>query len=97
MFIYYSARQVRHRDYKGPDFFVVKNVDDVRDRPCWIVWEEDGRFPNVIVELLPPITAQADLGSKKQLCEQTFKTPEYFPIHAACRAGSLAGISLMNH
>jgi len=96
MFIYYSARQVRNRYYyKGPDFFVIRNVDGVKDRPCWIVWEEDGRFPNVIVELLPPITAQADLGSKKQLCEQTFKTPEYFCCDPDTR--SLQGWRLGRH
>jgi len=95
MFIYYSARQVRNRDYKGPDFFVVKNVDGVKDRPCWIVWEEDGRFPNVIVELLSPTTAPADLGSKKQLYEQTFKTPEYFCCDPDTR--SLQGWRLGRH
>jgi Uma2 family endonuclease len=77
MFIYYSLRQARNRDYKGPDFFVVKNVE-FRDRKSWITWEEDGRLPNVIVELQSPTTAAADLGSKKDLYEQTFKTPEYF-------------------
>jgi hypothetical protein len=29
MFIYFSAEQVRSRDYRGPDFFVVKGVDGV--------------------------------------------------------------------
>ena len=77
MFLYYSMQQVRSRHYKGPDFFVVKNVDG-KNRPVWIVWEENSRFPNVIVELLSPTTADADLGSKKDLYEQTFKTPEYF-------------------
>lgn len=78
MFVYYSLRQARNRDYKGPDFFVVKNVDGAKDRPSWIVWEEDGRFPDVIVELLSPTTADTDLGSKKDLYERTFKTPEYY-------------------
>src|SRR5438876_5058676 len=78
MFVYYSMQQVRNRDYKGPDFFVVKNVDGVKDRPCWIVWEENSRFPDVIVELLSPTTADADLGAKKHLYERTFKTPEYY-------------------
>src|SRR5205809_7301519 len=39
MFLYYSVQQVRNRDYKGPDFFVVKNVDGSKSRPAWIVWE----------------------------------------------------------
>src|SRR5712692_4571796 len=78
MFIYYSLKQVRNKEYKGPDFFVVKEVDGAHDRPAWIVWEEDGRLPDVIVELLSPSTAAADLGEKKDLYERRFKTPEYF-------------------
>ena len=78
MFIYYSLKQVRNKEYKGPDFFVVKEVDGAHDRAAWIVWEEDGRFPNAIVELLSPSTAEADFGEKKDLYERRFKTPEYF-------------------
>lgn len=78
MFLYYSARQVKERSYKGPDFFLVKSTDGQRLRKSWIVWEEDGRYPNLIVELLSPTTAAADLGPKKELYERTFKTPEYF-------------------
>jgi Uma2 family endonuclease len=85
MFVYYSMQQVRSREYKGPDVFVVKNVDGERDRRAWIVWEENSRFPNVIVELLSPSTAAEDLGSKKDLYEQTFKTPEYFCYDPATR------------
>lgn len=78
MFIYYSARQIRQRDYKGPDFFLVSPTDGQRLRQAWIVWEEDGQYPNLIVELLSPSTAAADLGSKKDLYKRKFKTPEYF-------------------
>jgi len=78
MLLYYSARQARQRDYKGPDFFVVKPTDGQRLRKAWIVWEEDGQYPNLIVELLSPTTADADLGPKKDLYERRFKTPEYF-------------------
>jgi Uma2 family endonuclease len=94
MFLYYSMQQVRNRDYKGPDFFVVKNVDG-KGRPVWIVWEENSRFPNVIVELLSRTTAAADLGSKKDLYEQTFKTPEYFCYDPETR--TLQGWRLGHH
>lgn len=80
MFVYYSLDQVRNRDYKGPDFFVVKGVDGTRLRSSWIVWQEGGRYPDVIIELLSPTTATEDLGSKKNLYEQVFKTFEYFCI-----------------
>jgi len=78
MFIYFSFEQVRNRDYRGPDFFVVKGVDGTQDRGAWVVWEEEGRYPNVIVELSSPSTLEIDLGPKKVLYEKTFRTPEYF-------------------
>ncbi len=78
MFIYFSLAQVRNKDYRGPDFFVVKDTDGTRDRKSWVVWNEDGQYPDVIVELASPSTMKMDLGFKKNLYEQTFRTPEYF-------------------
>ena len=83
MFIYFSMEQVRNRDYRGPDFFVVKNVDGRRDRDAWIVWEEEGRYPNLIIELASPSTIETDLGEKKALYEKSFRTPEYFVYNPA--------------
>jgi hypothetical protein len=81
MFVYYSLEQARNRDYKGPDFFVVKGVDRSRQRRSWIVWQEGGRYPDVIIELLSPTTIEEDLGPKKDLYEQVFKTFEYFCVN----------------
>ncbi|MEQ8754258.1 MAG: Uma2 family endonuclease [Coleofasciculus sp. G1-WW12-02] len=78
MFIYYSSEQVRNRDFRGPDFFVVLNVDGTQERLGWVVWEENGRYPDVIVELMSPSTAAVDLGVKKDIYEQIFRTPDYF-------------------
>jgi len=78
MFIYYSLQQARSREYRGPDFFVVKDVDGSYMRDSWIVWEEGGRYPDVIIELLSPSTAHQDKGVKKRLYERTFRTPEYY-------------------
>ncbi|MEH2456431.1 Uma2 family endonuclease [Nostoc sp.] len=78
MFIYYSSTQVRNRDFRGPDFFVVLNVDSNNSRLGWVVWEENGRYPDVIVELMSPSTAAIDKGIKKNLYEQTFRTSDYF-------------------
>jgi Uma2 family endonuclease len=78
MFVYYSLQQVQRQDYKGPDFFVVKDVDGSYVRPCWVAWREGGRLPDVIVELLSPSTRSVDLGAKKALYERVFRTREYF-------------------
>ncbi|MGQ4807010.1 hypothetical protein NKDENANG_00348 [Candidatus Entotheonellaceae bacterium PAL068K] len=83
MFVYYSLQQALNRNYKGPDFFVVLGVDGTRARRSWIAWEEDGRYPDVIVELLSPTTAAEDLGAKKDLYEGIFKTSEYFCVDPA--------------
>jgi Uma2 family endonuclease len=78
MFLYYSDEQVRNRDYKGPDFFFVDGVDGKRPRGSWVVWLEDGRYPDLIMELLSKTTAKHDRTTKKKLYERTFHTPEYF-------------------
>lgn len=78
MFIYYSLEQAKKLNYRGPDFFFVKAVKGKKKRKFWVVWEEDGRYPDVIIELLSPSTARTDLTTKKQLYERTFHTHEYF-------------------
>jgi Uma2 family endonuclease len=80
MFVYYCLEQARTRSYRGPDFFVVLGVDGRRPRRSWIVWQEGGRYPDIIVELLSPTTKTEDLGPKKDLYEQVFRTTEYFCV-----------------
>ncbi|MCX8119982.1 MAG: Uma2 family endonuclease [Oscillatoriaceae bacterium SKW80] len=75
--IYYSPRQRKSEDFRGPDFFVVLGTER-RPRSSWVVWEEDGKYPNVIVELLSESTAQTDKNFKKQLYQDIFRTPDYF-------------------
>jgi Uma2 family endonuclease len=78
MFVYYSRTQAKNRDFRGPDFFVVLDVDGSKSRQGWVVWDEEGRYPDVIVELLSQSTAEVDKGEKKQLYERVFKTPNYY-------------------
>jgi Uma2 family endonuclease len=78
MFLYYSAAQVKNKDFRGPDFFVVLDVDRTQDRKYWAIWEEGGKYPDVIIELMSDSTAAIDTGEKKQLYERTFKTADYF-------------------
>jgi Uma2 family endonuclease len=76
MFIYYSAAQLKNQDFKGPDFFAVLDVPKV-ERKSWVVWEE-GKTPDVIVELLSESTANYDKTSKKQIYQDQMRVPEYF-------------------
>jgi Uma2 family endonuclease len=75
--IYYSPRQRKSEDFRGPDFFVVLGTER-KTRKSWAVWEEDGKYPNVIVEILSPKTAETDKGFKKRLYQNTFRTYDYF-------------------
>jgi Uma2 family endonuclease len=75
--IYFSRQQLKHRDFRGPDFFLVK--DTTREpRNSWVVWEEDGRYPDLIIELLSDSTAKVDRTTKLDLYAERFHTPEYF-------------------
>ena len=75
--IYFSRQQLRNRDFRGPDFFLVKQTDG-RSRKSWVVWEEDGKYPDLIIELLSDTTADIDRNFKKSLYQNQFRTPEYF-------------------
>ncbi|NJL85799.1 MAG: Uma2 family endonuclease [Leptolyngbyaceae cyanobacterium SM1_1_3] len=75
--IYFSREQLKSRDFRGPDFFLVKQTQK-RPRRSWVVWEEGGQYPDLIIELLSPATAQADRTLKKSLYQDRFRTPEYF-------------------
>ncbi len=75
--IYYSARKLKSEDFRGPDFFVVLDTEK-RPRKSWMVWEEDGKYPNLIIELLSYSTANKDRGLKKQIYQDIFRTPNYF-------------------
>jgi len=75
--IYYSPRQRKSENFRGPDFFVVLGTYRA-PRKSWVIWEEDGKYPNVIVEILSPKTADTDRGLKKQIYQDIFRTPDYF-------------------
>jgi Uma2 family endonuclease len=49
-FIYYSPHQIRKNDFRGPDVFVVLNAK-IKKRKSWVMWEEDGRLPDVVIEV----------------------------------------------
>ncbi len=78
--IYYSEDRITTREFRGPDFFVVLGCSN-RPRRSWMLWVEAGKYPNVIVELLSNSTARVDRTTKKELYQDTFRTPEYFWFH----------------
>jgi len=75
--IYFSREQLKSRDFRGPDFFLI-NQTEKKPRRSWVVWEEGGQYPDLIIELLSPAIAQVDRTLKKTLYQDRFRTPEYF-------------------
>jgi Uma2 family endonuclease len=78
--VYYNAKQIKKRDFRGPDVFVVLGVEK-RDRRSWAIWEEGGMYPNVVIELLSNSTATVDRGAKKKLYQDVWRVPNYFWFH----------------
>ena len=76
MFVYYSTQQARNQDFKGPDFFAVLDVPK-RERKSWVIWEE-GKGPDVVIELLSISTAMRDKTEKKQIYQDRLRVPEYY-------------------
>ena len=75
--VYNSATQTKKRDFRGPDIFIVLDVEQ-RDRRSWTLWEEGGKYPNVVIELLSSSTAVVDRTTKKVLYQNVWRLPEYF-------------------
>jgi Uma2 family endonuclease len=77
MFLYFSEAQSRKNDFRGPDVFVV--LDTIkRERKSWVVWEENGRTPNVVIELLSPSTERVDRGEKMKIYARVLRVPAYY-------------------
>lgn len=75
--VYYSREQLKSRDFRGPDLFVVTGVAK-HLRNSWVIWEEGGKYPDLIIELLSDSTADIDRVIKRELYAERFRTPEYF-------------------
>jgi Uma2 family endonuclease len=75
--IYYKSPQPKSEEFRGADFFVVLGTER-KPRKSWVVWEEDGKYPNMVVELLSDTTAATEKNFKKQIYQDIFRTPDYF-------------------
>ncbi|MBI2759882.1 MAG: Uma2 family endonuclease [Chloroflexi bacterium] len=76
MFVHYQVERAKSAQFKGPDLFVVLGTH-AGDRLSWVVWEE-GKGPDIVIELLSRTTARNDRGEKKRVYEQELRVPEYF-------------------
>lgn len=76
MFLYFSAEQARKNDFRGPDVFVVLGTDD-HERKSWVVWEENGTTPDVVIELTSKSTEHIDRGEKMKIYAEQLKVAIY--------------------
>ncbi|MBK1988270.1 Uma2 family endonuclease [Sphaerospermopsis aphanizomenoides BCCUSP55] len=76
MFVYYSLAQLKNQNFRGPDFFAVLDVPKT-ERLSWVVWEE-GKSPDVVIELLSESTAKNDKNEKKLIYQNQMRVSEYF-------------------
>jgi Uma2 family endonuclease len=102
-FIYYDPLQAqfiknnppyKYDKYKGPDYFYVKEADPHKKRESWVAWEENWKYPNVILEVLSKTTEKVDKGPKKNTYQDIFRTPDYFLYDP--KTEKLEGYSLCN-
>jgi Uma2 family endonuclease len=64
------------RRHISPDVFVVRGVPK-HDRPNYLVWEE-GKGPEIVIELTSSTTRREDLDKKFKLYRDTLRVKEYF-------------------
>jgi Uma2 family endonuclease len=80
--------------FRGPDAFVVRGVEG-HEREAWMAWEENGRLPDLVLELLSPSTAKVDYGEKKRLYQDVFKSSDYFLYEP--RSELVDGYRMLDH
>jgi Uma2 family endonuclease len=73
---YFSAEQARGFTFRAPDVMLFLGAED-RLRKSWVVWEEGGKGPDVVIELLSDKTRKNDLGPKRDTYA-SLRIPEYF-------------------
>jgi Uma2 family endonuclease len=90
---YFSDLQVKNKDFRAPDGLVVLGVEP-RERQGWIVWQEGGRYPDLVVEMMSPSTREVDLGKKLATYTNVWRVREYLALdlesgelHAFLRRG----------
>jgi Uma2 family endonuclease len=91
--VYYNEQQLKQRDFLGPDIFIVLGAEK-KDRRSWAIWEEGGKYPNVVIELLSGSTVTVDKGTKKQLYQEVWRVPNYYWFHPETM--EFAGFSLVH-
>ena len=93
-FVYYGYNVAnKTSQVLGPDFYVVMG-GEARGQKKWVIWEEGGRMPSLVVELVSPSTEARDRGEKFLIYRDVLKTKDYFLFNSD--TGRLEGFHLLN-
>ncbi|NJM11159.1 MAG: Uma2 family endonuclease [Synechococcaceae cyanobacterium SM1_2_3] len=76
MFVYFALEQTRGLHVRGPDVLIVLDVPK-GERKSWVVWEQ-GKAPDVVIELLSDSTRETDKTMKKKIYLEQLRIPEYY-------------------
>ncbi len=90
--VFYDPQKRVTLNFRGTDFYVVLGAEK-RDRKSWMLWKEQGKYPNVVIELLSDSTAKVDRTTKKTLYQDTWRVMDYFLFHPFTQ--ELQGFSLV--
>ena len=71
----------------------MRDVDGTKPRDSWVVWQEDGRYPDLVVEFISSSTRQKDVERNVGFYAQVFRVPEYFWFDR--RSGELVGYRMV--
>ena len=66
MFLYYALDEARKPRFVGPDVMVMLGVEPV-ERKSWVVWQENDKGPDVVIELLSETSKKIDKEKKPWL------------------------------
>lgn len=72
-----GKKVIRKHRFRGPDVIIVLGARKVPRRRSWVA-ENEGKYPDVIVEVLSTSTKKNDQVRKKRIYERDFKTHEYY-------------------
>ena len=61
-----------------PDVFLVHGVESGRYRPIYCTWLENGKGPDLVIELTSPKTKKEDAGKRFLIYQDILRVREYF-------------------
>lgn len=75
--LYFCEDQLRENHFRAPDLFVVLGTQK-REHKSWVVWQEQGKTPTVVIEFLSPSTEAEARGERMKIYAQVLGVQGYY-------------------